>query len=394
MSGFKKASKKQQKLRLAITGPAGSGKTYTALTLGKYLGDRMAVIDTERGSASKYAGDVADFDTLELTHFGVPQYLGAISDARGESYPVLVIDSLSHAWAGKGGILEEADNRGGKFQAWKQLTPMQHSLVDAMLDYPGHIIVTMRSKMSYEVSTEEGKNGKKETKVEKLGLAPIQREGMEYEFDVILDMSISNVATVTKSRCIALAGQAIPKPGQKLAETLLAWLSEGVAPVGPRLDEYGIAIPTVPCPVVRPGKANAGKRWDKLSGALIQKMHDEDLHRMNAEQTTWAKYLVAKRAARKAAEALAAEQAEAEKALAAQEQTRPLAEQSATASSAQPTSSSSSPQTSTPPSAGTSGSAESAESTQTRASDDEYGEPPPEMDGGCGADPSDQAVAS
>src|SRR5688572_28015560 len=120
MSAFKKASKKQQKLRLAITGPAGAGKTYTALTLAKHMGDRVALIDTERGSASKYAGDVADFDTLELDHFGVPQYLKAIADARAEGYPVLVIDSLSHAWSGKGGILEEADNRGGKFQAWKQ----------------------------------------------------------------------------------------------------------------------------------------------------------------------------------------------------------------------------------------------------------------------------------
>jgi AAA domain len=381
---FKKATKKQQKLRLAITGPAGAGKTYTALTLGKHLGDRMALIDTERGSASKYAGDVADFDTDELTHYAVENYLKAIAAARAEAYPVLVIDSLSHAWSGKGGILEEADNRGGKFQAWKQLTPMQHQLIDAILDYPGHVIATMRSKMTYEVSTEEGRNGKKETSVVKLGLAPVQREGVEYEFDVILDMSITNVATVTKSRCLALSGKAIPKPGKELAETLLAWLSEGAAPQAPRVDQYGFEIPTVPCPVVRPGKPNAGVPWEELKGGLIQKMHDENLGQMSADQRTWAVYLVKKRAARKAAEALAAEQAEAERALAAQqEKQRPFAQGEAGPEHSPTTSPTSNTSTTVP------ASTSSARSTPTAKSPDEGSEQPAETEGGCGADPAD-----
>jgi hypothetical protein len=228
MSMFKKATKKQAKLRLAIAGASGSGKTYTALTIGKYIGQRMAVVDTERGSASKYAGDVAEFETLGLDHFAVPKYLQAIKAAADEGFDVLVIDSLSHAWAGKGGILEEADKRGGKFGAWRELTPMQQSLVDAILAYPGHVICTMRSKMAYEVSTDESR-GRKETKVEKIGLAPVQRDDMSYEFDVMFDMDEKNNARVTKSRCPALSGQVISKPGKDVADALMAWLSDGEA---------------------------------------------------------------------------------------------------------------------------------------------------------------------
>jgi hypothetical protein len=228
MSMFSKATKSKARLRLAISGPSGSGKTMTSLLLAKHLGSRVAVVDTERGSASKYAGDVADFQTLELDMFTVENYLRAIKGAADEGFDVLVIDSLSHAWSGRGGILEQADKMGGKFSAWAKLTPLQQKLIDSILSYPGHVIVTMRSKMAYEVSVEEGKNGTKQTKVEKLGLAPVQRDDVSYEFDVMLDMNDQNVAHVTKSRCSAIANAYIDKPGAELAATLTAWLSDGV----------------------------------------------------------------------------------------------------------------------------------------------------------------------
>lgn len=336
MSMFARATKKQARLRLAIAGASGSGKTYTALTVGKYIGKRMAVLDTERGSASKYAGDVADFDACNLDHFAVQKYLQAIKAAAEAGYDVLVIDSLTHAWAGKGGILEEADKRGGKFGAWRDLTPLQQSLMDAILSYPGHVIATMRSKMAYEVSIDESK-GRKETKVEKIGMAPVQRDDVSYEFDVMLDMDEKNNARVTKTRCQALAGLVISKPGKDLADTLLAWLSDGEAAPAPveqqktppvaaqtsreartglpdgavqlsagrALDEYGLEIPQCPCPVVRPGKPNAGKLWEELPGPLVAKMLDESGHLMNGDQIAWAEYLVTKRQARKAREAAA-----------------------------------------------------------------------------------------
>src|SRR5688572_6970554 len=107
------------------------------------------------------------------------------------------------------------------------------SLVDAILGYPGHLIATMRSKMTYEVTTDESR-GRKETKVEKIGLAHVQRDDVSYEFDVMLDMDEKNNARVTKTRCPALTGLVLSKPGKDLADTLLAWLSDGDAVPQPK----------------------------------------------------------------------------------------------------------------------------------------------------------------
>ena len=229
MSAFKKATKTQTFLRLALCGASGSGKTFTALTIAKALSDRVAVIDTERGSASKYAGDVADFDTLELGDFAPKKYVDALRDAAKEGYPVVVIDSLSHAWIGRGGLLDQADARGGKFDAWRHLTPQHNELVDAILAYPGHVLVTMRTKTEYVVEKDE-KTGKMAPR--KIGLAPVQKDGMEYEFDVVGYLDGDNTLRIEKSRCQPLNGAMIRKPGRELATTLRDWLSDG-APGAP-----------------------------------------------------------------------------------------------------------------------------------------------------------------
>lgn len=220
MSRFQKATKATAKLRMALYGASGTGKTYTSLLLAKALGKSVAVIDTEHGSASKYAGTVADFDVCELDRFEPQNYIDALKDAAG--YDVVVIDSLSHAWMGKGGLLDQADAKGGKFQAWRELTPQQHALVEAILAHPSHLIGTMRAKTEYEVSRDD----KGKATVEKLGLAPIQREGIEYEFDLAAMMDQQNTLHVMKSRCPTVQG-AIRKPGAELAAQLLAWLSDG-----------------------------------------------------------------------------------------------------------------------------------------------------------------------
>lgn len=220
---FTKATKQQSRLRLALYGPSGSGKTYTALTIGAALGKPVALIDTERGSASKYAGDVADFDVLELESFEPAKYIAAIRAAAEAKYPTLVIDSLSHAWMGKGGLLDQADAKGGRFDAWKALTPQQHALVDAILAYPGDVIVTMRTKTEYVVEKDErGKSAPR-----KVGLAPVQKDGVEYEFDIAASLDVENTMHVEKSRCPALSGAIIRKPGAAVAKALRDWLSEG-----------------------------------------------------------------------------------------------------------------------------------------------------------------------
>lgn len=228
---FKKATKTQARLRLALIGPSGSGKTYSALAIGQHLGDRVALIDTERGSASKYA-DVFTFDTLELSTFSPLTYIEAIRAAGDAGYNVLVIDSLSHAWMGKEGALEQVDaaakrNHNNSYAAWRDVTPMHNQLIDAMLASPCHIIVTMRSKTEYVLEKDE-RTGK--TAPKKVGMAPVQRDGMEYEFDVVADMDQENNLIVSKSRCPAMNGQVVNKPGKQVADTLREWLTDG-APV-------------------------------------------------------------------------------------------------------------------------------------------------------------------
>lgn len=224
---FKRATKSQAKLRMALMGPSGSGKTFTALSVAGALG-KVAVIDTEHGSASKY-GDRFTFDVLELTDYHPQQYIDAIRAAGEGDYEVLVIDSLSHAWNGSGGVLEIVDKAAKRsdskntFAAWRDATPLHNQLVEALLAAPLHLIVTMRSKTEYVLERDE--RGKMTPR--KVGMAPVQREGMEYEFDVVAEMDMQNTLVVTKTRIPKLTGKVIPCPGAALGETLKAWLMDG-----------------------------------------------------------------------------------------------------------------------------------------------------------------------
>jgi hypothetical protein len=232
---FKPASKQQAKLRLALIGLAGSGKSYSALSIGTALvpGGRVAVIDTERGSASLYA-DRFSFDVLEIERHSPLDYVEAIEAAQEAGYDVIIVDSLSHAWAGKDGALEQVDKiakREGKsnnFTAWRDVTPQHNRLVDTMLSCKAHVIATMRSKMEYVLEKDE----KGKSSVRKVGLAPIQRDGLDYEMSVVGDLNLNHELIISKSRCSAVpVGEIIDKPGEKFAKTLREWLTSGVAPV-------------------------------------------------------------------------------------------------------------------------------------------------------------------
>jgi AAA domain-containing protein len=225
---FSRANKEQAKARIALTGPTGSGKTYTALVAATGLGERVAVIDTERGSASKYA-DEFTFDTLQLTSFEPPALVEALAVAAHAGYEVLIIDSFSHFWSGSGGILEQVDNAakrsggGNSFAGWKEARPMERAMLDALLAYPGHVIVTMRTKTEYVVDTDE--RGRKVPR--KVGLKPEQREGIEYEFDIVGDLDQENTLVISKSRAKALSGMVTRKPDARFAEAVLEWLDAG-----------------------------------------------------------------------------------------------------------------------------------------------------------------------
>lgn len=232
MSRFKKATKQSARLRAIFTGVSGSGKTFTALRVGcaiaKLVGGRVAVIDSERGSASKYSKRF-DFDVLELETHEPQTYVQAIRDAEKEGYAVIVIDSLSHAWMGKGGALEQVDaaakrsKSGNTFTAWRDVTPVHQQMIDAIVGSSAHVIATARSKTEYALI--QGNSGQQQPK--KLGLAPVQRDGLEFEFDVVGDIDIDHNMVISKTRCEDIVDAVIAKPGEDFAEKLVAWLTDG-----------------------------------------------------------------------------------------------------------------------------------------------------------------------
>jgi hypothetical protein len=254
---FKKAERTQLWLRCALFGPSGSGKTMTALRMAKGIADKMgvpfAVIDTEARSASKYA-DRIPFEVDDLGEKTIDHYLTAMNDAIKAGYKVLVIDSLSHAWRE---LTEEVDriaqNSTSKntFSAWGKVSPKQKRLVEAILNFPGHIIATMRSKTEWVIAP--NKDGK--IAPEKMGLAPEQGKGIEYEFDLLMELDQKHQATVTKDRTGKYQDMVIEKPGEDFGVALYEWLASGKAEIPAPATE---ATPTVTEPT-EPSKQAAAK---------------------------------------------------------------------------------------------------------------------------------------
>ena len=227
---FRKATKDQEKLRMALDGPPGGGKTWTSLLIGTYLaereGGRIAVIDSERSSAKKYARDF-DFDHLTLPDNDPRTYASAVRAAIEAGFAVIIIDSLSHAWEGTLDMKDRVSRSsasGDSFGAWRTVTPVHNELVDTILRAPAHVIATMRTKVEYLV---DPTNPDKSKRVQKVGLKPVQREGVDYEFDVVGELDQENSLVITKTRCSALNGAVIHRPDVALAKTLYEWLTDG-----------------------------------------------------------------------------------------------------------------------------------------------------------------------
>jgi energy-coupling factor transporter ATP-binding protein EcfA2 len=228
---FQKATRKKSKLRMLLTGPSGSGKTYSALQLAKGIvgqKGRIACIDTEHGSASLYS-DQAEFDVLELqAPYSPERFIEAIDAAESAGYDLLIIDSMTHEWNGKGGILEIHDaisktqKGGNSYTAWASVTPRHNAFVDRILQSKIHIICTLRSKTDFVLET----NDKGKQTPRKVGMAPIQRDGIEYEFTSALDISVEgHLATSSKDRTRLFRDPLVitVETGRKLLE----WLESG-----------------------------------------------------------------------------------------------------------------------------------------------------------------------
>lgn len=221
---FTKATRKRSKLRLAVAGPSGAGKTTAALRIATGLGGRTAVIDTERGSASLYSTDF-EFDVLELDPPYTPErFIEAIDAAEAAGYGNVIVDSATHVWDGAGGILEDneklavAKYRGNTWSAWSESTPRYRAFIDRLLQSRMHVIICMRSK------TETVQTADK--KVAKVGMKIEMRSGVEYEFTVVFELEHeSHMAVQTKDRT-----KLFPQPQQITEATgkaLLAWLDSG-----------------------------------------------------------------------------------------------------------------------------------------------------------------------
>ncbi len=225
---LRKATRKQAKIRLGLSAVSGGGKTYSAILIAKGLcGDlsKVAIIDTENGSADLYA-HLGDYNVLPLTAPFTPErYIEAIRSCEKAGMEVIIVDSISHEWDGKGGCLEIVEQLGGKYQDWAKVTPRHQAFLEAILHSPCHVITTVRRKQDYEMTKDN--NGK--IKVEKGGLREITREGFEYELTINLEMDTAHNAIVSKDRTGLFSGKPAFVPSEKTGETIAAWCEQGEA---------------------------------------------------------------------------------------------------------------------------------------------------------------------
>jgi len=240
---FRKATREQARLRLALIGPAGSGKTFSSLEIAQEIArlmresgrgkGRVCLIDTECGSAELYANRF-QFDTLDLADHSPLSYVSALEAAEAEGYDIAIVDSLSHAWIGKGGALDQVDKAvergaGNSFSAWRSVTPKHNALVEKILSCKLHLIATIRAKTEYV----QEKNDKGKTEIKKLGMAAVQRDGLEYEFTCVGDLDLTNTLKISKTRLdgVIMPGDIFEKPGVSFAKKVYGWLIDGAAPV-------------------------------------------------------------------------------------------------------------------------------------------------------------------
>ncbi|PJN00841.1 AAA family ATPase [Streptomyces sp. CB01201] len=244
---FRPATKAGRKARLSIQGVSGSGKTWTGLGIAHGLseGKPFAVIDTEKGAASLYAGiGGIQFDSCPMDTYNPRDLIRVLDAAAQAGYPTVFVDSLSHFWTGTDGTLDQVDKAsskygGNKFAGWKDGTPLQNEMIAAILAYPGHVVASMRSYTEWVL--QENERGRKEPT--RVGTRPEQRKGIEYEFDIAVSMDLDNRLEVLKSRCPGLSRKVIERPNgaRDIASPLLAWLS-----AEPKSAEQEAAQPPAP----------------------------------------------------------------------------------------------------------------------------------------------------
>lgn len=223
---LRKATRKKAKIRLGLSAVSGGGKTYSALMVAKGIcGDwsKVAIIDSENSSADLYA-HLGDYNVLPLTPpFAPERYIEAIHACEKAGMEVIIVDSITHEWDGKGGCLEIVESLGGKYQDWAKVTPRHQAFIDAILHSPCHILTTVRRKQDYEMT----KDSSGKVKVEKSGLREVTREGFEYELTINLEMDIRHHATASKDRTGLFMGKPAFVPDEKTGQLIAEWCDQG-----------------------------------------------------------------------------------------------------------------------------------------------------------------------
>ena len=236
---FQKVTREKSKLRLALAGPSGAGKTLSALLLAYGITNdwsKIALIDTEHGRAKFYANR-SDFGTGEFLYqemsapYSPDNYISMVNEGAEAvgTDGVVIVDSFSHAWNNSGGVLEikekiEGGNNKKSFSAWAEAGKIQNNLVNSILSVNCHTIVTMRTKMAYAME----QNDKGKTVPVKIGLAPVQRENTEYEFDIVLNIARNHIASASKDTTFLDTWSGVIT--SELGKSLKEWLDDGVEP--------------------------------------------------------------------------------------------------------------------------------------------------------------------
>lgn len=219
---LQQASKKRAKIKMALQGPSGSGKTYSALLIAYGITNNwssIAVIDTENHSANLYA-HLGKYNVLNIgAPFTPEKFIQAIKLCESAGMKTIIIDSITHEWES---ILDIHSNMtGNSFTNWSKLTPRHHEFLQTILQSPLHIIATIRTKQDYVL---QEKNGKQVP--EKVGLKAITREGMDYEFTIVLDIDIKHNATASKDRTQLFVDQPEFTITSDTGKSILQWCNQ------------------------------------------------------------------------------------------------------------------------------------------------------------------------
>lgn len=228
---FEDATPEAGKARVVIDGLSGSGKTLTSLRIARGLvgpDGTIGVVDTEHGKASAYSR-LVPFKTIKMHHYAPEELIQATAAAAAQGIDCLVVDTGTAFWSGRGGMLEKvaSSKKTGPFGGWDAVRPVEQEMFDALLSYPGHVIMTLRVKAEWAI----GKDEKGQPSPVKIGTKPDQRDQIEYEFDIAASMDLTHTMTITKSRLFdvpeAAVGVQIPLPGEEFGELIGGWFTKG-----------------------------------------------------------------------------------------------------------------------------------------------------------------------